>query len=67
MRYAPILTHTSIDTPGVIDRVSTLFAGHPELIQGCVSTGPQLPFSYYSLPGKIQLQDHSARPTCLTA
>ncbi len=23
-----------IDTPGVIDRVSTLFAGHPELIQG---------------------------------
>ncbi|KAL8704550.1 MAG: hypothetical protein Q9201_002285 [Fulgogasparrea decipioides] len=24
----------TIDTPGVIDRVSTLFAGHPELIQG---------------------------------
>jgi len=24
----------SIDTPGVIDRVSSLFAGHPELIQG---------------------------------
>lgn len=24
----------SIDTPGVIDRVSELFAGHPELIQG---------------------------------
>ncbi|KAI9680160.1 MAG: Transcriptional regulatory protein sin3 [Trizodia sp. TS-e1964] len=24
----------SIDTPGVIDRVSTLFAGHPNLIQG---------------------------------
>lgn len=24
----------AIDTPGVIDRVSTLFAGHPELIQG---------------------------------
>ena len=25
---------SSIDTPGVIDRVSSLFAGHPELIQG---------------------------------
>jgi len=25
---------TSIDTPGVIDRVSTLFRGHPALIQG---------------------------------
>lgn len=25
---------TSIDTPGVIERVSTLFAGNPELIQG---------------------------------
>ena len=24
----------AIDTPGVIDRVSSLFAGHPELIQG---------------------------------
>ncbi|KAL9028473.1 MAG: hypothetical protein Q9196_003163 [Gyalolechia fulgens] len=24
----------TIDTPGVIDRVSSLFAGHPELIQG---------------------------------
>ena len=24
----------AIDTPGVIDRVSTLFTGHPELIQG---------------------------------
>ena len=24
----------AIDTPGVIDRVSTLFAGHPELVQG---------------------------------
>ena len=24
----------SIDTPGVIDRVSTLFKGHPNLIQG---------------------------------
>ncbi|KAL8842559.1 MAG: hypothetical protein Q9170_000513 [Blastenia crenularia] len=24
----------AIDTPGVIDRVSTLFAGHPQLIQG---------------------------------
>ncbi|KAL8816363.1 MAG: hypothetical protein Q9223_004612 [Gallowayella weberi] len=24
----------TIDTPGVIERVSTLFAGHPELIQG---------------------------------
>src|SRR5437660_7826773 len=23
-----------IDTPGVIDRVSTLFSGHPSLIQG---------------------------------
>ena len=28
------MSHSSIDTPGVIDRVSTLFAGHPELIQG---------------------------------
>lgn len=29
-----VLTKSSIDTPGVIDRVSTLFAGNPELIQG---------------------------------
>lgn len=29
-----ILTIFSIDTPGVIDRVSTLFRGHPNLIQG---------------------------------
>lgn len=28
------LTFTSIDTPGVINRVSELFAGHPNLIQG---------------------------------
>ncbi len=27
-------TNNSIDTPGVIDRVSTLFRGHPSLIQG---------------------------------
>ena len=27
-------THASIDTPGVIDRVSSLFRGHPALIQG---------------------------------
>jgi paired amphipathic helix protein Sin3a len=29
-----VLTRYSIDTPGVIERVSTLFAGNPELIQG---------------------------------
>lgn len=29
-----LMTWISIDTPGVIDRVSQLFAGHPELIQG---------------------------------
>ncbi|KAI4716895.1 hypothetical protein E4T48_06933 [Aureobasidium sp. EXF-10727] len=29
-----VLTGYSIDTPGVIERVSTLFAGNPELIQG---------------------------------
>lgn len=29
-----LMISCSIDTPGVIDRVSTLFAGHPELIQG---------------------------------
>lgn len=28
------LTFASIDTPGVINRVSELFAGHPNLIQG---------------------------------
>jgi len=28
------LTKSSIDTPGVINRVSELFAGHPNLIQG---------------------------------
>lgn len=28
------LTNCSIDTPGVINRVSELFAGHPNLIQG---------------------------------
>ena len=28
------LTFRSIDTPGVINRVSTLFTGHPNLIQG---------------------------------
>src|SRR3954463_12439373 len=28
------LTGYSIDTPGVISRVSELFAGHPNLIQG---------------------------------
>lgn len=30
----PINYLRRIDTPGVIDRVSSLFAGHPELIQG---------------------------------
>lgn len=35
MRYSLIeLTSPSIDTPGVINRVSELFAGHPNLIQG---------------------------------
>jgi histone deacetylase complex regulatory component SIN3 len=29
-----LLTELSIDTPGVINRVSELFAGHPNLIQG---------------------------------
>ena len=29
-----LLTRTRIDTPGVISRVSELFAGHPNLIQG---------------------------------
>ena len=29
-----VLTQPSIDTPGVISRVSELFAGHPNLIQG---------------------------------
>ena len=29
-----LLTYASIDTPGVINRVSELFAGHPNLIQG---------------------------------
>jgi paired amphipathic helix protein Sin3a len=29
----------SIDTPGVIDRITTLFRGHPSLIQG-ISTLP---------------------------
>jgi paired amphipathic helix protein Sin3a len=29
-----LLTNISIDTPGVIQRVSTLFNGHPALIQG---------------------------------
>lgn len=29
-----VLTRCSIDTPGVIERVSSLFAGNPELIQG---------------------------------
>ena len=33
----------SIDTPGVIDRVSTLFAGNPNLIQGL---NPFLPPEY---------------------
>lgn len=28
------MTHISIDTPGVIERVSTLFRGHNDLIQG---------------------------------
>lgn len=31
---AIFLTNNSIDTPGVINRVSELFAGHPNLIQG---------------------------------
>lgn len=26
--------HSSIDTPGVIQRVSSLFAGYPQLIEG---------------------------------
>jgi histone deacetylase complex regulatory component SIN3 len=29
-----LLKHSSIDTPGVIERVSTLFAGHKQLILG---------------------------------
>lgn len=35
-RYFPLYEYTddSIDTPGVIERVSTLFRGHPNLIQG---------------------------------
>ncbi len=32
--YERKLTRTRIDTPGVINRVSELFAGHPNLIQG---------------------------------
>lgn len=31
---ADLISRFSIDTPGVIDRVSTLFRGHPSLIQG---------------------------------
>lgn len=30
----PLIQNYRIDTPGVIDRVSSLFTGHPELIQG---------------------------------
>lgn len=33
-RVSGLLTFNSIDTPGVIGRVSELFAGHPNLIQG---------------------------------
>ncbi|KAJ1032940.1 hypothetical protein NDA16_000219 [Ustilago loliicola] len=44
----------SIDTPGVIERVSTLFRGHPSLIQG---------FNTFLPPGyRIERQAESASP-----
>jgi len=43
-----ILSYSSIDTPGVIARVSNLFKGHPELIVG---------FNTFLPPGyKIEVQ-----------
>lgn len=50
----------SIDTPGVINRVSSLFEGHPELIQGFNTFLPQgykieYPHGYGGPP---QLQHH---------
>jgi len=47
----------SIDTPGVISRVSMLFKGHPELIVG---------FNTFLPPGyKIEVQTNEAQPTSL--
>ncbi|KAJ1025334.1 hypothetical protein NDA18_002667 [Ustilago nuda] len=49
----------SIDTPGVIERVSTLFRGHPSLIQG---------FNTFLPPGyRIELQAVSVLPVPSTA
>ena len=46
----------SIDTPGVIQRVSNLFKGHPELIVG---------FNTFLPPGyKIEVQANDQVPCC---
>ena len=44
--------NSSIDTPGVISRVSTLFKGHSDLIEG---------FNTFLPPGyKIEVQDNDS-------
>jgi hypothetical protein len=49
----------SIDTPGVIQRVSNLFKGHPELIVG---------FNTFLPPGyKIEVQANDQVPCCYSS
>lgn len=45
--------HSSIDTPGVINRVSNLFKGHPDLIVG---------FNTFLPPG-YKIEVHASDPT----
>lgn len=48
LNYCHSFCHYSIDTPGVINRVSQLFKGHPDLIMG---------FNTFLPPGyKIEVQ-----------
>lgn len=52
MYSKPSILFQSIDTPGVINRVSTLFKGHPDLIVG---------FNTFLPPGfKIEVSDVQA-------
>ena len=46
----------SIDTPGVISRVSSLFKGHPELIVG---------FNTFLPPG-YKIEVHANDPSCVS-